>query len=148
MDPETKNKMEQALLAIYRQGLSEGFEKGYYLAAHVLEKIARAHGASLNFDCVKALRGAFEATQQAVINEGRADTSWNQDLNLESFSYRRRREDGLGVLWVDLSLVGVKQFKAAYTNVRLAQRRYRGKVQAQEVSWAKRAEVMKRIWGG
>lgn len=71
-----------------------------------------------------------------------------QDLNLESFSYRRRREDGLGVLWVDLSLVGVKQVKAAYTNVRLAQRRYRGKVQAQEVSWAKRAEVMKRIWGG
>ena len=56
-----------------------------------------------------------------------------QDLNLESFSYRRRREDGLGVLWVDLSLVGVKQVKAAYTNVRLAQRRYRGKVQAQEV---------------
>ena len=54
-------------------------------------------------------------------------------MNLESFNYRRRREDGLGVLWVDLSLVGVKQVKAAYTNVRLAQRRYRGKVQAQEV---------------
>lgn len=60
-----------------------------------------------------------------------------QDLNLESFNYRRRREDGLGVLWVDLSLVGVKQVKAAYTNVRLAQRRQRGKVQPKKVSLAK-----------
>ena len=54
------------------------------------------------------------------------------DLNLFGFSFRRRREDGLGALWVDLSLKSVKQVRAAYTNVRIASRQKRGKVQAKE----------------
>lgn len=56
------------------------------------------------------------------------------DLNLFGFSFRRRREDGVGVLWVDLMLKSVKQVKAAYTNVRIASRKKRGKVQVKEKS--------------
>lgn len=58
------------------------------------------------------------------------------DLNLFGFSFQRRREDGVGVLWVDLMLKSVKQVKAAYTNVRIASRKKRGKVQAKEKSSA------------
>lgn len=57
-------------------------------------------------------------------------TAEYRDLNLEGFNYRQRREDGLGALWVELSLVGVKQVAAEYANVKLAPRRNRGKVQA------------------
>lgn len=59
-------------------------------------------------------------------------TAEYRDLNLEGFNYRQHREDGLGALWVELSLVGVRQVTAQYTNVRLAPRRQRGKVQARE----------------
>lgn len=54
------------------------------------------------------------------------------DLNLESFNYSRKRENGLGVLFVELSLVEVKQVRAHYTNAAVAPRRERGKVQAQK----------------
>ena len=63
-------------------------------------------------------------------------------LNLEGFNYRRRREDGLGVLFVDLSLIEIKQVEARYTNVKLAPRKQRGRVQAEEKS------MLKILFGG
>lgn len=51
------------------------------------------------------------------------------NLNLKSVSYRRKREDGLGVLWLDLKLVEVRQVKAQYTNEKLGEKKQRGKVQ-------------------
>lgn len=54
------------------------------------------------------------------------------NLNLKSVSYRRRREDGLGVLWLDLKLIEVRQVEAQYTNVKLAEKKNRGKVQPKE----------------
>lgn len=71
-----------------------------------------------------------------------------QDLNLEGFNYRRRREDGLGVLWVDLSLVGVKQVKAEYANARVGRRKQRGKVQPVERSGLKGIGNTVRGWFG
>ncbi len=65
------------------------------------------------------------------------------NLNLKSVSYRRKREDGLGVLWLDLKLVEVRQVKAQYTNVKLAERKNRGKVQPKEVPEAKKKSLMK-----
>lgn len=53
-----------------------------------------------------------------------------QNMNLESVSYRRRREDGLGVLWLDLKLIEVRQVKAQYTSVKVAEQKKSGKVQA------------------
>ncbi len=58
------------------------------------------------------------------------------DLNLEGFNYSRKRENGLGVLFVELSLVEVKQVAAQYTNAELSPRRERGKVQTRETSAA------------
>ena len=58
------------------------------------------------------------------------------DLNLEGFNYSRKRENGLGVLFVELSLLEVKQVRAQYTNAKLAPRRERGKVQTKERSMA------------
>lgn len=55
-------------------------------------------------------------------------------LNLESYSYQRKREAGASVLWVDLALVEVKQVGQQYTNVRLARRTNRGKQQAKQQS--------------
>lgn len=56
-----------------------------------------------------------------------------RNLNLKGFNYRQRREDGLGALWVELSLVSVKQVAAAYADGKPAPRRNRGKVQAKPV---------------
>lgn len=78
-------------------------------------------------------------------------TAEYRDLNLEGFDYRQRREDGLGALWVELSLVGVKQVTAQYTNVRLAPRRKRGKVQArprEEAILYKGGRAMRNWLGG
>ena len=58
------------------------------------------------------------------------------DLNLEGFNYSRKRENGLGVLFVELSLLEVRQVRAQYTNAKLAPRRERGKVQTKERSMA------------
>lgn len=54
------------------------------------------------------------------------------DMNLRSVSYRRRREDGLGVLWLDLKLIEVRQVETQYTNVELHEQKKRGKVQPKE----------------
>ncbi len=63
------------------------------------------------------------------------DTEYSS-LNLHSVSYRRTREDGLGVLWLDLKLIEVRQVKAQYTNAKLGERKSRGKVQPKEISLA------------
>lgn len=65
-----------------------------------------------------------------------------QNMNLESLSYRRRREDGLGVLWLDLKLIEVRQVKAQYTNVRVGERKQRGKVQGKPVDARKEKDVL------
>lgn len=57
-------------------------------------------------------------------------------LNVESYNYTRKRENGLGVLFVDISLLEVKQVRVQYTNAKLAPRRERGKVQPKQVSAA------------
>ena len=57
-------------------------------------------------------------------------------MNLEGFNYSRKRENGLGVLFVELSMLEVKQVRAQYTNAELAPRRERGKVQTKERSMA------------
>ena len=58
------------------------------------------------------------------------------NLNLESFNYSRKRENGLGALFVELSLVEIRQVQAQYADARLAPRRERGKVQTTETSLA------------
>ena len=58
-----------------------------------------------------------------------------ENLTLESYSYRRDRESGVGVLFVELSFVEVRQVATQYTNVRLAPRKQRGLQRAQETSF-------------
>lgn len=58
------------------------------------------------------------------------------NLNLESYSYRRAIDQGLGVVYADLVLNEVRQVRRQYSNSRLAPRQRRGKVQAKETSWA------------
>lgn len=55
-----------------------------------------------------------------------------KDLNLESYSYGRKSEDGLGVLWLDLSFVEIRQVKTEYSNEKLATQQKRGKQQAKK----------------
>lgn len=62
-----------------------------------------------------------------------------ESLSLESFSYSRKREDGIGVLYCDLSFVEVKQVETQYTNVQLAPRRSRGLQQAENESMLQKA---------
>lgn len=57
-----------------------------------------------------------------------------ENLTLESYSYRRDRESGVGVLFVELSFVEVRQVATQYTNVRLAPRKQRGLQRTQETS--------------
>lgn len=66
-----------------------------------------------------------------------------QNMNLESLSYRRRREDGLGVLWLDLKLIEVRQVKAQYTNAKVGERKQRGKVQGKNVNEGKKKSLLK-----
>ncbi len=58
------------------------------------------------------------------------------NLNLEGFNYSLKRENGLGALFVELSLAEVKQVRARYANAKLAPRRERGKVRTKETSLA------------
>lgn len=74
------------------------------------------------------------------------DTEYD-NLNLHSVSYRRRREDGLGVLWLDLKLIEVRQVKAEYTNARVGERKRRGKVQGQGQETSFAAGIGDRIRG-
>lgn len=53
-------------------------------------------------------------------------------VSLESFSYARKREDGINVLWLDLSFVQIKQVKAQTTNAKLGGRKSSGKVQPKQ----------------
>lgn len=69
------------------------------------------------------------------------------NLNLESLSYRRRREDGLGVLWLDLKLIEVRQVKAQYTNAKVGDRKQRGKVQGKPVETSAAAGIGDRVRG-
>lgn len=73
------------------------------------------------------------------------------NLNLKSVSYRRRREDGLGVLWLDLKLVEVRQVEAQYTNEKLGEKKQRGKVQPKEAGTkggAKETSLLASMFGG
>lgn len=47
-------------------------------------------------------------------------------LTLENYNYSRTRENGVGVLFVELMFVEVRQVKTQYTNVKLASRKRRG----------------------
>ena len=57
-----------------------------------------------------------------------------EDLSLEAFSYSRKRENGLGVLFVDLSFVEIKEVSTSYTSTTLSTKTNRGKVQTSTVS--------------
>lgn len=74
----------------------------------------------------------LQATTE-LINLVTPDSEY-QFLNLEEHSYRRKREEGLGVLWVDLSFVEVRQVTPQYASAgtggeRLGKRQQRGKQQ-------------------
>lgn len=56
------------------------------------------------------------------------------DLNLESYNYTLKRENGRGVLFIDLSLKEVKQVKMAVSNEKIPVRKERGKVQEKNKS--------------
>lgn len=60
-----------------------------------------------------------------------------QSLNLEGYNYTRKRENGLGALFVELMLTEVRQVRTQYTNSRLAPRQERGKVQGKKTSLLK-----------
>ena len=73
------------------------------------------------------------------------------NLNLTSFNYNRRREEGLGALYVELSLVEIRQVKAAYASIRLAPRKQRGQVrpkkqEQQETPGITLKDVLKGAW--
>lgn len=53
-----------------------------------------------------------------------------ESLTLQSYNYSRKRENGIGVLFVDLSFVEVKQVETQYTNANLAPQKKRGLQQA------------------
>ena len=72
-----------------------------------------------------------------------------KNMNCVSYSYARKRENGVGVLWIDLEFQEVKQVAAAYTSVRLAEKRNTGNPQVnQSISKALKEAVKKRISGG
>lgn len=56
-----------------------------------------------------------------------------ENLNLVSYNYQRRREDGLGVLYVELQLEEIRQVTVQYTNAELSPRKERGLQQVKEV---------------
>lgn len=98
----------------------------------------------LEIDCSLGIEGDDNTLNTALdaLNELAASTeivslvtpeTEYYNLNLHSVSYRRRREDGLGVLWLDLKLIEVRQVKAEYTNARVGEKKQRGKVQEKEV---------------
>lgn len=68
-----------------------------------------------------------------------------RSLTLKGFNYRRSREDGLGVLFVDLSFVEVRQVATRYVNVRLAERKKRGKQQPDSKLSAETLEKMRNL---
>ena len=55
-----------------------------------------------------------------------------KNMNCVSYSYSRKRENGLGALWVDLEFQEIRQVKATYTNVRLAKRQNTGVKQTEQ----------------
>lgn len=63
-----------------------------------------------------------------------------RDLNLESYSYGHKREDGVGVLWLELSLVEIRQVKTEYSNEKTAPQKKRGRQQAKQPGQSKNQE--------
>ena len=64
-----------------------------------------------------------------------------ENLNLVAYSYQRRRENGLGMLYVDLQLEEIRQVEAQYTNVKLAPRKNRGLIQAKTATPDQKKQV-------
>ena len=90
-----------------------------------------------------AFQGAEEDIQDAVFMLGvlREETilvnlvtpdAEYESLTLKSYNYSRKRENGIGVLFVDLSFVEVKQVEMQYTNAKLSPQKKRGLQQAKD----------------
>lgn len=76
------------------------------------------------------------------------DVEYN-NLNIESVSYIRKTDDGLGVIFFEIKLVEVQEVKAEYTNVKVGGRKDGGKVQPKkETSFAAGAGDKLRGWFG
>lgn len=82
-----------------------------------------------------------------------------RSLTLESFNYARKREDGLKVCYVELSLVEVREVEAQYTetkrrplsrkkvkNADCASKQAQGNVTAQQGGTSARSSVLKNGW--
>ena len=60
-----------------------------------------------------------------------------ENLNLESFNYVRRREDGLNALYVELHLVEIREVQSSYSNVALPASKCRNSDNASKVNTGK-----------
>lgn len=59
-----------------------------------------------------------------------------KNYNLEKVSFSRSADEGVNIIYVDLSLIEVREVQAQYSSTRLARKRDRGNQQAQEESAA------------